>query len=289
MKFLVLGSAGMAGHTIYNYLIKQGHNVDGFSRKENSITTNIVGDIRNKELIKNILQVNKYDSVINCIGILNQNADNNRELAVYLNSYLPHLLANLTKNTDTQVIHMSTDCVFSGKAGSYTEFDFKDGESFYDRTKALGELEDNKNITFRNSIIGPDLNKNGIGLLNWFLQQDGKIKGYTKVLWTGVTTLELAKAMEYAAQVKATGLYNMVYTNSISKMDLLKLFNYYFRGDELEIEPFEEFVSDKSLVRTRLDFDYIIPDYEKMVIDLSRWLVENKHLYPHYNLELVRK
>ena len=289
MKFLVLGSAGMAGHTISNYLFERGHLVDGFDRIKASKTTNIIGDIRDNTLIHSLIQNNNYDSIINCIGILNQNADNNRELAVYLNSYLPHLLADLTKKTDTQVIQMSTDCVFSGKAGSYTEGDFKDGESFYDRTKALGELEDNKNITFRNSIIGPDLNKNGIGLLNWFMLQQGAIKGYTKAMWTGITTLELAKVMEYAAKIKATGLYNMVYTNSISKMDLLKLFNYYFRGDELEIEPFEEFVSDKSLVRTRLDFDYIIPDYEKMVIDLSRWLVENKHLYPHYNLELVRK
>ena len=91
---------------------------------------------------------------------------------------------------------MSTDCVFSGKTGWYSETSSRDGETFYDRSKALGELENNKDLTFRNSIIGPDLNKNGIGLFNWFMKQEGQIYGFTKAIWTGVTTLTLAKAME---------------------------------------------------------------------------------------------
>ena len=284
MKFLVLGSAGMAGHTISTYLSEQGHNVTGFDRSSTSKSTKIVGDVYNASLLKEILHRTKYDSVINCIGVLNQFADENKELAVYLNSYLPHLLADITKHSETQVIHMSTDCVFSGKTGKYSEEDFKDGRSFYDRTKALGELDDNKNITFRNSIVGPDMNKNGIGLLNWFMLQDGTIKGYTKAMWTGLTTLELAKAMESAAKAKATGLYNMVYKDPISKFDLLKLFNNYLRNNELIIEPFEGFVADKSLVRSRFEFDYLIPDYEKMVFELSQWLNNHSPLYPHYKL-----
>lgn len=284
MKFLVLGSAGMAGHTISTYLLEQGHIVDGFDRRKASQTTNIVGDIKNVSSLKGILKSAKYDSVINCIGILNQFADDNKELAVYLNSYLPHLLAEITNSLDTQVIHMSTDCVFSGKSGRYTEIDLKDGESFYDRTKALGELDDNKNITFRNSILGPDLNVNGIGLLNWFMLQNGAIMGYTKAIWTGLTTLELAKAMEYAAEVKATGLYNMVYKESINKFELLKLLNKYFRNNELIIEPFEGFVADKSLVRTRFAFEYFAPDYEKMVFELSEWCKKHRQLYLHYKL-----
>lgn len=284
MKFLLLGSSGMAGHTISTYLSEQGHTVDGFDRSAISQTTNIVGDVKNPDLVKNILLGTNYDSVINCIGVLNQFADENKELAVYLNSYLPHLLADITKNSETQVIHMSTDCVFSGKTGKYSEVDFKDGVTFYDRTKALGELDDDKNITFRNSIVGPDMNKNGIGLLNWFMQQNGTIRGYTKAMWTGLTTLELAKAMEYAAKVKATGLYNMVYKESISKFDLLKLFNNYLRNNELVIEPFDGFVADKSLVRTRFEFDYLIPDYEKMVFELSEWIKKHRQLYPQYKL-----
>lgn len=284
MKFLILGSSGMAGHTISTYLSDQGHIVDGFDRSTISQTTNIVGDVKNIDLIKDILHATKYNSVINCIGLLNQFADENKELAIYLNSYLPHLLVDITKHLETQVIHMSTDCVFLGKTGKYTEVDFKDGVSFYDRTKALGELDDDKNITFRNSIVGPDMNKNGIGLLNWFMQQNGTIRGYTKAMWTGLTTLELAKAMEYAAKVKATGLYNMVYKESISKFDLLKLFNIYLRNNDLHIESFDGFVSDKSLVRTRFEFDYLIPDYEKMVFELSEWIKKHSHLYPHYKL-----
>ena len=90
--------------------------------------------------------------MINCIGVLNQFAENNHALAAFLNSYFPHFLAKTTEGTDTQVIHMTTDCVFSGKKGSYTEHDLRDGETFYDRSKALGELDDEKNLSLRNSM-----------------------------------------------------------------------------------------------------------------------------------------
>ena len=284
MKFLVLGAAGMAGHTISTYLSEKGHDVIGFDRVNGQHCEFVVGDARNVEFIRGIITQGRFDSVINCIGILNQFADQNKELAVLLNSYLPHFLAEITKNLDTQIIHMSTDCVFSGKTGGYTESDLRDGETFYDRTKALGELEDEKNITLRNSIVGPDMNENGIGLFNWFMKQDGTIKGYTRAMWTGLTTLELAKAMEQAAQKRASGLYNMVYSEPISKYDLLKLFNKYMRNDELNIEPFDGFVADKSLKRTRFEFGYVVPDYETMVSQMAEWIMDHKYYYPHYNL-----
>jgi len=284
MKFFVLGAAGMAGHTISTYLSEKGHDVIGFDRVEGQNCEFVVGDARNLEFIHGIIAQGRFDSVINCIGILNQFADQNKELAVFLNSYFPHFLTEVTKNMRTQIIHMSTDCVFSGKKGSYTESDFRDGETFYDRTKALGELEDEKNITLRNSIVGPDMNENGIGLFNWFMKQKGTIKGYTKAMWTGLTTLELAKAMEQAAMKRASGLYNMVYSEPISKYDLLKLFNKYMRDNELNIEPFDGFVADKSLKRTRFDFDYTVPDYETMVSEMAEWIMNHKDYYPHYNL-----
>src|SRR5699024_5151046 len=137
----------------------------------------------------------EYDAIINAVGILNKDAEENKSHAVLLNSYLPHYISNLTKDMNTKVIHMSTDCVFSGKVGSYKEDSLRDGQTFYDRSKALGELENDKDLTFRNSIIGPDMNKNGIGLFNWFMKQNGYIKGFNKAIWTGVTTLTLAKAM----------------------------------------------------------------------------------------------
>lgn len=284
MKFLVFGCNGMAGHMISLYLKEQGHDVLGFARKKSRLVDSVVGDARDAELVKKVVGTNRFDSIINCIGLLNQFAENNKTDAVYLNSYLPHYLAQLTKDTDTQIIHMSTDCVFSGKRGQYTENDISDGTTFYDRTKALGELEDGKNITLRNSIVGPDINSKGIGLLNWFMQQSGEVTGYTGAIWTGQTTLQLAKTMEAAAKEKAHGLYNTVPGTSITKCDLLKLFNKYLRNNSITIIPVDKIATDKSLKRTRWDFSYAVPDYEQMIAELAGWMKEHKALYPHYSL-----
>lgn len=275
----------MAGHTITLYLKEQGHEVFGFDRLESRYINSVAGDARDSIFVKELIGKNKYDTVINCIGILNQQAEDNKALAAYLNSYFPHYLAELTDGTDTQVIHMSTDCVFSGKRGEYTEEDFRDGETFYDRSKALGEIEDEKNITLRNSIVGPDINPKGIGLMNWFMQQQGTISGYTKAMWTGQTTLQLAKTMEKAAEERAHGLYNTVPDSAICKYELLQLFNHYLRNDSIQIIPVEGINADKSLKRTRYEFNYLIPDYEVMVAELAEWIKTHKALYPHYNLD----
>ncbi len=283
MKYLVMGARGMAGHVISQYLYENGHEVLGFDRNKVTHCPSVAGDAKDKDFVVDIIKNGNFDSVINCIGILNQAAEDNKELAVYLNSYFPHFLADVTKDMKTNVIHMSTDCVFSGKKGNYTEKDFRDGETFYDRTKALGELDDNKNLTLRNSIVGPDINPNGIGLFGWFMKQQGKIKGYSKAMWTGQTTLQLAKTMEYATKTGATGLFNMVYSQPISKYDLLRLFNKYMRNNEIEIEKVDGIVADKSLVRTNFNMDYLIPDYETMVSEMAQWIGVHKELYPHYN------
>ncbi len=284
MKFLVLGATGMAGHTICLYLSENGHDVTGFDLKKSELVKSIAGSAKDEKLLRSIIDEGDFDYIINAIGLLNQTADKHKADAVYLNSYLPHLLADITKDMKTSVIHMSTDCVFSGKDGKYTEKSLRDGETFYDRTKALGELEDDKNITLRNSIIGPDINKNGIGLFNWFMKQEGDINGFSNVMWTGLTTLQLAKTMEAAAKNKAVGLYNMVYKENISKYNLLKLFNKYFRDNQININEKSDVVSNKTLVRTNFDFDYIIPDYETMISEMAQWVQKYKKLYPHYNL-----
>lgn len=284
MRFLVLGCNGMAGHMISLYLKEKGHSVMGLARSRSGLVDSVTGDASNPELLRDLIGINRYDSIINCIGILNQFAEKDKAGAVYLNSYLPHYLAKLTEGTDTQVIHMSTDCVFSGERGEYTEDDLRDGATFYDRSKALGELDDDKNLTLRNSIVGPDIKKGGIGLMNWFLQQQGTVNGYTKAIWTGQTTLQLAKTIETAAKEKVHGLYNMVPDNSISKFDLLELFNRYLRKDKLKIIPVSNIVADKSLKRTHWDFTYKIPDYEKMVAELAEWMKVHRQLYPHYDL-----
>lgn len=284
LKFLVFGCNGMAGHVISLYLKQQGHDVLGFALTKSLQVDSVVGNAKDAAFIKEIVGVNKFDSIINCIGLLNQFAENDKAEATYLNSYFPHFLASLTESTDTQIIHMSTDCVFSGKKGQYVENDFKDGETFYDRSKALGELDDNKNITFRNSVVGPDINHNGIGLLNWFMQQHGEVLGYTNAIWTGQTTLQLAKTMEIAAMEKVYGLYNMVPDTSISKYDLLRLFNKYLRIEKVNIVPVNGISIDKSLKRMNWNFDYRIPDYEIMICELGNWMRKHRELYRHYNL-----
>lgn len=284
MKFFICGCNGMAGHTISLYLQERGHEVYGFDLCKSKYIKSFAGNAFDTETIAKAIKEGKYDTVINCIGVLNQFAEQNHALAAFLNSYFPHFLAKTTEGTNTQVIHMSTDCVFSGKKGSYTEDDLRDGTTFYDRSKALGELEDDKNITLRNSIVGPDINPKGIGLLNWFMQQKDEINGYTKAMWTGQTTLQLAKTMEAAAKEKAHGLYNTVPDHSISKCDLCGLFNKYLRNNQITIHPIEGVNADKSLKRTRFEFGYLIPDYEQMVAEMAEWIFKHKDMYPHYNL-----
>lgn len=285
MRFLIMGCNGMAGHVISLYLHENGHQVTGFAQWASRFVKTVVGDARDLPLVEKTVKDGEYDAIINCIGILNQFAQEDPEAAVFLNSYLPHYLEKVTAGTDTQVIHMSTDCVFSGEKGGYPEDALRDGRTFYDRSKALGELEDEKNLTLRNSIVGPDINENGIGLLNWFMKQQGPVQGYRKAIWTGQTTLQLAKTMEAAAKMRAHGLYNMVPQKPINKYDLLCLFNRELRREPIEIIPQDTFTADKSLVRTRYEgFNYEVPDYETMVRELGEWMRGHKELYPHYAL-----
>ena len=282
MKILVLGAFGMAGHTVALYFKEQGYEVHAFARRPFPYCMWIQGDAFDIENLKTIVTTGRYDVVINCIGLLNQFAESAPEKAIYINSYLPHLIVSWLKDTSTRFIQMSTDCVFAGNTGPYDEESFPDGKSYYDRTKALGEVNDDKNLTFRNSIIGPDINENGIGLFHWFMQQNGSINGFTKAIWTGVTTLTLAKAMECAIRTDLSGLYNLVNNDSINKYDLLCLFNQYFRNNELTIKQSDKLVLDKTLLCKRTDFDFVVPSYEQMIIEMKEWVNNHKEIYPLY-------
>ncbi len=282
MKILILGSIGMAGHMITLYFKERGYDVTAYSMFPFPYCKNIIGNAFETETFKSMLLDGEYDAIINCIGILNQTAEENHSMALYLNSYLPHLVADTIKDKKTKLIHMSTDCVFAGNTGPYYEKSLRDGTTFYDRSKALGEVEDNKNLTFRNSIIGPDMNEHGIGLFNWFMKQNGTIKGFTGALWTGVTTLTLAKAMEKAIKENLCGLYNLVNNVSISKYDLLVLFNKFFRNNSLIIQKNDDLKLDKSLRSTRTDFSFVVPSYEQMVQEMKEWVDAHPNLYPHY-------
>jgi dTDP-4-dehydrorhamnose reductase len=282
MKYMILGSTGMAGHIISIYLSEMGHEVVSLSRKPFRYCKNILCDVSDLRKFMDVVSSGNFDVIVNCLGILNQEADSNKSKAVFINSYIPHILEEVTNEMKTKIIHLSTDCVFSGDRGNYKEDDFKDGRTFYDRTKALGEVVNNKDLTFRNSIVGPDLNIDGIGLFNWFMKQSGDIKGYRNAIWTGVTTLHLAKAIEQAATHKLSGLYHLVNNNKITKFDILCLFKKYFNRESVNIIPFDNVSIDKSLVNTRTDFAFGIPDYEEMIYAMSLWVYAHKEMYIHY-------
>ena len=290
MKLLVLGASGMAGHMVSLYFQERGWDVMGIARtRPGAIQIPfLTADLGTQDGLEAATRSGPYHAIINCAGILNQDATDHPPHAIFLNSYLPHWLVDRFQGVHTRILHLSTDCVFSGKTGSYTEAAFKDGDTLYDRSKALGEFNNGKDLVFRQSIIGPDLRSYGIGLLNWFLQQEGPIQGYTNAMWNGITTLELARGLEAALEQGLTGLYHLVAPSPISKHDLLGLCSRVF-SHALPIVPVQlQETVDKTLVCTRSDFRYHPPPYESQLRDLRGWMERHAPLYPHYAPPLVR-
>lgn len=282
MKVLILGCNGMAGHVITRYLLEKSYDVYGLALSQSDALDEshmFITDVTNFSVLDKIINDEKFDYIINCVGILNKQTEVNKEISITINSLLPHHLARVVENLNTRVIHMSTDCVFSGKDGSYREDSEPDSTTFYGRTKSIGEIKDLKNLTIRTSIVGPDIKVSGIGLFNWFMKQTGQVNGYTKAIWSGVTTIELAKIMDLCMQNNCTGLVNMVNNNSISKYNLLRLFKKYFKKDNVSIVEYAEFVEDKTLVRTNYNLDYTVPSYEEMVKEMAEWVEKYKDIY----------
>lgn len=287
-KILVLGSSGMAGHLVHFYFHERGWDTLGVSRSPCDIDgelKSVYFDVADTTRLKKIIIEGQFDCVANCIGVLNKDAEINPHKAIFLNSYLPHWLSFTTKTMQTKVVHLSTDCVFSGSRGNYTEYDEKDGATLYDRTKALGELNNDKDLTFRQSIIGPEIRSNGIGLLHWFLNQSGEVRGFKKAIWNGITTLELAKGIEAALLANLTGLYHLVSPEVVSKYVLLHKFQEHFGKKDTTIRCDESAMNvNKTLVNTRTDFKHKVPDYETMLSELSSWMKKHKSIYKHYGL-----
>lgn len=280
MNILVLGSNGMLGHMVSTYLKEKNYNVVGTARSKKA--DYFYDAFNDMEKIEEIIKEVKPNFVINCIGILNKDAENNHYLATKLNSLLPHYLDALSNEYNFKFIHISTDCVFSGEKGQYRETDIQDAKSFYGRSKALGEVNNEKNLTLRTSIVGPDINEKGIGLFHWFMNQEGKVNGYTKAIWSGVTTLQLAKIIEIVLNNNMVGLHHAVNNDSICKRDLLNLFAKYSNKD-IEINDFDDFNENKSLINTNEEFNDIIPSYEVMVKEMCDWIKEHKEIYK-YNM-----
>lgn len=275
-KVLIIGSTGMLGHVVKRYFEKQGYDVYATSRIENS---ELYFDAqKNVYDLERIIEAVKPNAVVNCIGILNKAAEDNKSLAVLINSFLPHYIDDLSNKYGFKFVHISTDCVFDGKKGEYSEDSEKDAKSFYGQSKALGEINNNRNVTLRTSIVGPDSNPNGIGLFKWFMDQTGEVKGFTDVIWTGVTTIELAKQIKTAIDNDLTGLFHVVNGDKIDKYSLLQLFKKHFDKD-IEIKPDGNYKSDKSLVVTRNDFKFNVPSYDEMVSEMKSWMLDNMDLY----------
>lgn len=275
-KVLIIGSTGMLGHVVTRYLKEKKYEVYETTRnKEDEYYYDV---LENTKKIEEIVEKVRPNFIINCIGMLNKNAEDHPSDAIIINSYLPHYLDEISEKYKFKLIHISTDCVFDGKEGNYNEKSHKTATSIYGRTKALGEIENDRSLTLRTSIIGPDSNPNGIGLFQWFMKQENKVNGFKKAIWTGVTTIELAKQIEIAMKDNITGLYNVVNGDKISKYDLLKTIKEVFDKD-IEIIPDDNYVSDKSLVSIRTDYKFNVPSYKQMIIDMKQWMIDNKDLY----------
>jgi len=277
-KIIVLGSLGMAGHIMIEVLKNtKRYQVYGVARQIGK-NVDMILDVKNFNSLEIYLNKIQPDYIINCIGVLVSQSQNDLPSAVLLNSYLPNFLSQLGNKLNYKLVHISTDCVFSGKNGQYTEISYRDGEDNYARTKALGEIVNNKDLTIRTSIIGPELKVDGTGLLDWFLKQNQPINGYTKAYWSGVTTLELAKATISFLEQDIKGLYHLCPSEKISKYELLKLFSKIW-SKKIEILPFEDYNIDKSLLCTREDFSYPLPIFEKMLQELKVWMVQHSDNY----------
>jgi len=284
-KILILGSSGLIGHQVYNYLRDNGnYELYNISCKNAIQNDTILIDARSEQSFIEKIENIRPQYIVNCIGILINGSNSDPENAIFINSYMPHRLARLADKINAKLIHISTDCVFSGdKQGSYVEEDEKDGRGVYAKTKGLGEVINDKHLTLRTSVVGPELKSDGEELFHWFMNQSDNILGFTKAIWSGVTTIELAKVVKWSIDHHITGLYHVTNNSSISKYNLLQLFQKYTKKS-IYIEPFEGKNIDKSFIDTRLLIDYEIPSYNQMIADMVDLILKNRSLYSQYKI-----
>lgn len=258
---LVLGSTGMLGNAVLRHMAENtSFNVWGSARSrggaeklQDSIRERIVFgiDVEDIDSLCRILNAVRPNVVINCIGLVKQLAEADDPLqALPINSILPHRLARLCSLVDARLIHISTDCVFTGQKGQYKESDIADAIDLYGRSKLLGEVDHPNAITLRTSIIGQEL-ASSHGLIDWFLTQEGSINGYTRAVFSGLPTCELARVIsEYVIpNPRLHGLYH-VSADPITKYDLLRLVSEIY-GHSVEIIPDDRPVIDRSLDSSR--------------------------------------
>jgi dTDP-4-dehydrorhamnose reductase len=281
MKILVLGGDGMLGHQLMKHFSSTGHEVRvtlrqglsayrefGLFRAENAYAET---DVRSSEAVAEVFAQWRPEAVVNAVGIVKQRPTAKELIpSIEINALFPHKLAELCKASGTRMIHVSTDCVFSGGKGNYREDDPSDAEDLYGKTKYLGEVHESHCVTLRTSMIGRELSRKQ-GLLEWFLSQRGRVQGFKNALFSGFTTLELSRIIDkiLTEHPGKGGLYH-VSSDPISKFDLLTLIKRKM-GLRIEIIPAEEPRLDRSLDSTtfRSEFNYTPPTWEEMIEELS--------------------
>jgi dTDP-4-dehydrorhamnose reductase len=265
----------MAGHIAVDFFSKsKDYNVS--SLQENDIIdvkNNIIADI-------NIIKKSAPDIVVNCIRWLVQESQQNTLKAILYNSYLPKFLEKSFRNKHTKIIHLSSDCIFSGNKGNYSEESDADGSSNYALTKFLGEINNEKDLTIRTSYIGPNINESSEELFHWFMMQNNLVNGYSKVFWTGITTLELSKSIDVLIKNNVSGIYHVVPKYKISKYDLLVLIKNIWKKNDVTIVPDSRISNDRSLIDTRNIIH--VNNYEIIFHQLYDYMIENKKRYKQY-------
>lgn len=293
-KVLILGAQGMLGSTLFHVLNQKNYNVIGTVRKSSDsksvFSKNILtgyavsGQLDDIKKFENLIQTEKPDFVINCIGIIKQLEESkDKSLSIQINSLWPHTLSALCKKSGTHLIHFSTDCVFSGNKGNYKENDPADARDVYGLTKYLGEVDDLNAVTLRTSIVGHELTTNR-SLFDWFLSQGKSCAGYTRAMYSGLTTQEIANFLDAVLfpAIKRGQIYGLYHLSSepISKFDLLKLVARVYEK-QIEIKADEDFVMDRTLDSTLIQkkLGYMAPSWEKQIQDLFVYyknFVQNK-------------
>jgi dTDP-4-dehydrorhamnose reductase len=277
MKVLVLGVSGMLGNAMFRKLSEsQSLEVYGTARSASAkrffpgeLTERILCgiDIENQDALARVLGDIKPQAVINCVGLVKQLGDANDPLvALPVNAILPHRLARLCGLVNARLIHVSTDCVFSGARGNYRETDVPDAKDLYGRSKLLGEVDYPHAVTLRTSIIGHELSS-AHSLVGWFLAQNGRVKGFARAIFSGLPTVELAELVRDVALPRDDlhGVYHVA-SAPISKLDLLRLVAKTY-GKQIVIEEDQDFVIDRSLNAERFQdaTGYTAPPWPTLV------------------------
>lgn len=281
MRILICGGDGMLGHQLLKSW-RDGHEVWVTLRQGAPVYGRYAGlfagraifdvDVRGLQGVVDAVAKVKPDAVVNAVGIVKQRPGANEVIpSLEVNALFPHRLAQVCAAAGARMIHLSTDCVFSGSKGGYVETDVPDAKDLYGRSKLLGEVIEPHCLTLRTSIIGLELGRHG-SLVEWFLAQRGRIKGFRRAIYSGLTTLEMARAIEHflVQQPKFGGLWHLS-SSPIAKYDLLAKLSERLGRMDVEIAPDDEFVCDRSLDSgaLRRKTTYRVPPWDVMLDELA--------------------